>query len=181
MKRQGRRSIRLKRYDYSSAGYYFVTMCSKNKQDIFSDIVVGVDVSVYPGFAVDEYEIKLTEIGEIVEHYLLEINNYYSNVHLDQYCIMPNHVHAIIVINDEAKEGGQGRPPLPKIIQGIKSMAARNCYKFGFRTIWQRNYYEHIIRNERSYEKVSRYIQANPAKWYAGEDRDVPPYEEKEE
>jgi len=126
MKKPGRRSIRLQRYDYSSAGYYFVTICSINREEIFGKIVVGADVPVRPNHAGDnECEIELSEIGKVVEYYLLDIDNRYSNVYIDKYCIMPNHIHAIVVISNVADGGGQGRPPLPQIIQGLKSMTAR--------------------------------------------------------
>ena len=89
------------------------------------------------------------------------INDIYDNVKTDAFCLMPNHIHGIIVI----AEGGQGRPPLPKIIQGFKSVTTRMCFKYDLKTIWQRNYYEHIIRSEQEYQEICKYIDNNPMTW----------------
>lgn len=88
------------------------------------------------------------------------MNAIYKNIKTKDYIIMPNHIHGIIEI-----KGGQGRPPLPKIIQGFKSVTTRKCFELGFRQIWQRNYYEHIIRNEKEYLLIKQYIINNPMNW----------------
>lgn len=145
-----RHSIRLKEYDYSKEGMYFVTICTKNRKCILSKIV-GADDPVCP---------KLTIIGNIVNECWYKMNQIYESVIIHEYVIMPNHLHGIIEI-----QGGQGRPPLQKIIQGFKSVTTRNCFSFGYQNIWQRNYYEHVIRNEKELNKIIEYITNNPLNW----------------
>ena len=156
-----RKSIRLKGYDYSNAGYYFVTICVEDGHEILSEIV-GADDPVRPS-------VELTDMGKIIDDCWHKINDIYENVYTDKYCIMPNHFHGIIVVKEmgehQISTGGQGRPPLQKILQGFKSTTTRYCYKYGFRTIWQRSYYDEIIRNEEAYRNIWRYIDENPAKW----------------
>lgn len=151
-----RKNIRLKNYDYSQAGYYFITICTQGRLGIFGEIV-GADDPVCP-----QKIMKSNEIGKMVHECWNKINHIYDNVETDAFCLMPNHIHGIIIIS----EGGQGRPPLQKIIQGYKSVTTRMCFKYNMKKIWQRNYYEHIIRNEFEYQKIYEYIEQNPLKWY---------------
>lgn len=135
-----------------------MTICIKDRKNILSKITtVGADNAFRP--KQNDYEIILTSIGKIIEKCLIDINKIYKNVYIDKYVIMPNHIHGIIKI-----EGGQSRPPLQKIIQGFKSVTTRRCFEYGYRHIWQRNYYEHIIRNEKEYESICKYIDENPIK-----------------
>lgn len=152
-----RKTIRLKEYDYSQNGYYFITICINDMKCVLSDIVGGDD-PVAP-------IIKLTEIGIIIEKSWNEINNIYKNIKTDEFVIMPNHFHGIVIIDNDIQKGGQGRPPLHKIVQGFKSVTTRLCYKYGYSKIWQRNYYEHIIRTQEDYLKITEYINTNPLKW----------------
>ncbi len=152
---QTRKNIRLNEYDYSQAGYYFVTICTKDRLRILGEIV-GADDPVCP-----KAEMRLSEIGNIVEKCWYKINDIYEGVQTDIFCIMPNHIHGIIVIST----GGQGRPPLHKIIQGFKSFTTRMCFNHNMKTIWQRNYYERVIRNDQEYQKICEYIETNPLKW----------------
>lgn len=150
-----RKIIRLKDYDYSQAGYYFITICSKDRLRLFGEIVGADDpVCLQP-------VMKENEIGKIAYECWNKINDIYDNVRTDAFCLMPNHIHGIIVISED----GQGRPPLPKIIQGYKSVTTRMCFKYNIETIWQRNYYDHIIRNEQEYQEIWQYIESNPLKW----------------
>ena len=95
------------------------------------------------------------------------MSDIYEHIKLDDFVIMPDHVHGIIELcgNASVREGGQGRPPLQKIIQGFKSVTMRECFEYGYRQIWQRNYYEHVVRNEKEYRKISKYIQNNLKKY----------------
>ncbi|MGI6706003.1 MAG: transposase [Clostridia bacterium] len=154
-----RKEIRLKHYDYSQAGYYFITICTKDKEKLFGEII-HADDSVYP-----QPVMKANEIGKIVCECWNKINDIYDHVRTDLFCLMPNHIHGIIIIFAD----GQDRPPLSKIIQDYKSVTTRMCFKYGLKQIWQRNYYEHIIRNEISYQEIASYIENNPLKW--AEDR----------
>ncbi len=156
-----RKIIRLQGYDYSTPGYYFITICSHNKQNIFCDITPHNCRGGCPQPPV----IQLTAIGKIIEEHLLQINKVYPGVKLDIYVVMPNHVHFIIILEEP---GGCGQPPLqrqniniPKIINSFKTITSKRNNK----KIWQRGYYEHIIRNEEELSEVREYIQNNPARW----------------
>ena len=165
MEHKKRKQVRLKNYDYAQKGAYFVTICTKNREPILSEILaesVGADASVRP-------YIKTTRIGEIAESCRNRINDIYDGVKTDRLVIMPDHIHGIIFIGDFKKigsvSGGQGRPPLQKIMQGFKSATTRMCFDFGYTQIWQRSYVDHIIRDEEDYFKHLNYIEQNPIKW----------------
>ena len=127
-----RRSIRLKGYDYSQAGLYFVTICVQNHQCIFGQIKNG--------------EMMLNENGQIVQMVWNELPQHYNHIELGEFVIMPNHIHGIIVINPPV---GAGFKPAPT----------------GGKKLWQRNYWEHIIRNEQSHQRIADYIANNPVNW----------------
>jgi REP element-mobilizing transposase RayT len=170
-----RKDLRLKHYDYSQAGYYFVTLCTENKECILCDIVgdaaVG-DVTVgdaalsVPPQSVTAQP-KLTQTGHMVERHLKNINVVYSNAKLDCYIVMPNHVHFIVIIEDAPQQEMEGRlraaapTSLPKLINSFKTITSK---KYGKR-LWQRNYYEHVIRKDGELHEIREYIVNNPAKW----------------
>ena len=146
-----RKSTRLKNYDYSSDGYYFVTICTHNKKNILCNIV-GEGLCALPW-------IKLSVIGETVDKSINFINDTYKNICVDKYVIMPNHLHLIIAI----KSGGHGDPPLQSynLIGNLKSFTT---HKYG-QILWQRSFHDHIIRGENDYLKIWKYIDTNPQKW----------------
>lgn len=150
-----RKNIRLKSYDYSNTGYYFVTICTKNKQKLFGEII-RTDDPVCPSTAM-----QANSIGKIVKECWYKINDICDHIKTDAFCLMPNHIHGIIMI----LTGGQSRPPLPKIIQGFKSVSTRMCFSYNLKIIWQRGYYDRVIRNEREYLKACEYIENNSLKW----------------
>lgn len=166
MEQVRRKKIRLSGSVYE-AGWYFVTICTQNRENFLSTIKtnVGADDSVRPCGASAGCSVSLTEIGEVVEQCLRLINDQEEGVRLDKYVIMPNHVHAIIEL--EGRTGGQSRPPLrlQRVMQRFKSISTRQCWKFGRKTIWQRSYFDHVIRNEREYLATWQYIDDNPAQW----------------
>ena len=159
-----RRSIRLHGYDYSQMGAYFVTICAHNRACLFGDIV--------------ESEMQLNSIGEIVAEEWTKSELVRSEIKLDEWVVMPNHLHAIVWITHSSRVGATGRSPLriagPRpgslgaMIAGFKSAAtkrintARNAPGV---PVWQRNYYEHVIRNECSLDRIRQYIRYNPLKW----------------
>ena len=145
-----RKSTRLKEYDYSSPGAYFITICTHNKQHLLSDIV-GEGLCALP-------KNILTPIGKEIEKSIHYINNTCIGVAIDKYVIMPNHIHLIIILSDS---GGHGNPPLQNIIGQLKSYTTN---KFGT-TLWQRSFHDHIIRNEKDYQKIWEYIDTNAVKW----------------
>jgi putative transposase len=153
-----RKNLRLGSYDYSQNGAYFITVCTKDREPILSQIVVADD-------PVRLNDIHLTQIGKIVSDCWNSINNIFPNVKADKFVIMPNHFHGIIIIDEYPSMGGQGRPPLQKIVQGFKSVTTRRCFPLGYSVIWQRSFYDHIIRDENEYIEVWEYIDGNSAKW----------------
>jgi REP element-mobilizing transposase RayT len=170
-----RKNIRLRDYDYSSPGYYFITVCTNNKQHLLSRIVdAGLHIksdnlteTVGGGFHAGP-QIKLTPIGKKVAETIDYINCNYPNVEIDKYVIMPNHVHLIIILK-QSLSGGRGNPPLHKIIGQFKSYTNKIFNELNRSTnekLWQRNYYEHIIRNQQEYDQILEYIDTNPQKWY---------------
>lgn len=161
-----RRSIRLKGYDYSRAGLYFVTLCCQDRVCLFGEIRNGQQF--------------LYDAGKIANRYWLEIPAHFPNAVLHEYIVMPNHVHGIIelvnegVENQNRVENFQPQNEFQKIIPHSIGSIVRG-FKIGvtkwFRqntdvhTVWQRNYWEHIIRDNQAYQRISDYIINNPAKW----------------
>ena len=170
-----RKTIRLQNYDYSQNGAYFVTICTAHKRPLFGVVRRGDPCGRPP---VPVYA-ELSEIGRIVESYLTEIPSHYPDVHLASYVIMPDHIHMILVLTQNQPEragqcpapteesdlscrrgGTPGPPALPKIINAFKSLTTR---KAGC-SLWQRGYYEHILRNQQDFDEAAGYIQSNPVR-----------------
>ena len=158
---QNRKSTRLAGYDYSSQGAYFVTVCSMDRQCIFSQIV-GVGV-------LDDPEVQLTPFGHLIEKQIAEMNHVYQNVQAEKYVIMPNHVHLLLTI---CGEKGSSRTPNPtnSVLARYVSTLKRMTNKAAGKPLWQRGYHDHIIRNEDDYRVRWKYIDENPSKWAAGKD-----------
>ena len=136
-----RKNPRLENYDYSTPNYYFVTICTKNKSCIFGTIT-------HPN-----------SYGEIAEQGLLEIPAHFPNVEIDKYIVMPNHIHAIIVLQKGAKN-------LSTIIGQYKSYVTRCIHRENPKLeIWQTSFHDHVIRNQNSYEHIWNYIDGNRQKW----------------
>jgi REP element-mobilizing transposase RayT len=163
-----RRSIRLKGYDYSQDGAYFVTICTHNREFSLCDIVDG--------------EATLSEDGKIVNYEWMRSSEIRKEIELDAFIIMPNHIHGIIFIHDNKDKnvGANGRSPLRSLgsfVSGFKSITTKRInelHNTPQKPFWQRNYYEHIIRNDRSLNAIRRYIQNNPLIWqYDMENPDV--------
>lgn len=146
-----RRSIRLKNYDYSQAGAYFVTLCTHNRECLFGEILDDV--------------LQLNESGRVLQKTWEDLPNHYHHVELDAWIIMPNHVHGVIILTPASTNTRHG---LPEIIRALKSFSSRHINKMHGtpgRAIWQRNYWEHVIRNEADLLRITEYIQNNPAQW----------------
>ena len=138
-----RKSTRLKDYDYTSKNYYFVTICTKNKQCIFGTIE------------------KLNTLGKIAKEELEKVSSHYTGIYLDNYIVMPNHIHAIIVIEDANQ-----KQTLSDIVGQYKSGVSRKIRKiYPDKVVWQRSFHDHIIRNQSAYEKIWNYVQYNASKW----------------
>ncbi len=180
-----RKSIRLKGYDYSREGFYFITVCIQNHFCLFGKI--------------DNDKMILNDAGKMVEHHWMELAERFSNIELYESVVMPNHFHGIIEIVDVPGVGGQnaglqshvGRPqgiaptdvpnpdqadiksPIGAVVGAFKSLTTvdyiRNVKQSNWKPfnkkLWQRNYHEHIIKNEESFGKIRNYIQTNPIQW----------------
>ena len=157
-----RKPTRLKNHDYSTVGAYFVTICVQDRKTILSDIIMTVG----EGLAPPEYKIVLSSYGEIVEKELLKITERYECVTVEEYVIMPDHIHAIVILHRRAG-GASPSPTISDIICTFKSLTTRICKQnFGEIKMFQRGYYDHIIRDREDYETRRRYIYENPIKWY---------------
>jgi REP element-mobilizing transposase RayT len=166
----GRRSIRLPEYDYSRGGAYYITICTQYRKCLFGKIRNG--------------KIALSEYGRIIDNWWQRIPERYGVVALDEYVIMPNHMHAIIVVGGDVYNGVGAIHELPlrikrrvmilpKIIGYFKMNSAKQinqiCNTTG-QTVWQRNYWEHVIRNDKSLNKIREYIRDNPWHWAADDE-----------
>jgi len=160
-----RRSIRLRDYDYSQPGAYFATICTKDRQCLFGDVIGG--------------EMRLNEFGQIVEYCWEWLENQYEYVELDAYVVMPNHLHGIILIMDDRRRGGSRTAPttkrksLGRLIGAFKTVSTKSINKtrgIPNSVVWQRNYYEHVIRNEDELNEIREYIANNPLKWESDEE-----------
>jgi REP element-mobilizing transposase RayT len=146
-----RRSIRLQRYDYTQMGAYFVTICTWQRECLFGKVING--------------EMQLSRYGETVQFNWDTLPKRYSNVDLDAFIIMPNHVHGIIILKETGKSKTYG---LPEVVRGFKTFSARRINQIRCQSgvpVWQRGYYEHIIRTEESLTAIRNYIINNPLCW----------------
>jgi REP element-mobilizing transposase RayT len=171
-----RKAIRLKGYDYSQAGGYFVTIVARGRECLFGEIVGR--------------EMRLNPLGEIVNEEWLRSTEIRREIALDAFVVMPNHIHGIVFIHDNPV-GATGRSPLlppydtshyphgpaPKslgaFVAGFKSSVTKRInllYNAPGAPVWQRNYYEHIIRDQPDYERIANYIATNPSNWAEDEE-----------
>ena len=142
-----RKPQRLRGFDYSKANYYFVTICTDERKDLFGEIG------------------KLNELGNLAEKNLLEIEHYYENVFVDKYVIMPNHIHAIIVLNNLKTERSRPFPTLSQVVGLYKSGVTKEIHeKEPEIKVWQKSFNDVIIRNEKAYNEICKYIYDNPLK-----------------
>jgi len=163
-------SSRLKGWDYSAAGYYFVTICTQGRQCFFGDVSNG--------------EMVLSPIGDIVSEEWQKTAQVRPNVTMDEWVVMPNHVHGIIVIHDpvttprrvvETPRRGvsTGLKPnsLGSIVNQIKSICTKRIWEMGFDDFrWQPRFYDRILRDETALQKARHYIQENPSRWKSDQD-----------
>ena len=158
-----RKHPRLNNYDYSSAGAYFVTICTQNRMCALSHIVGR---GLAPAGTSD---IKYTIFGKIAEQQLLSLEDRYAYLSVDQYVIMPNHIHVVFILQSDAA-GASPRPTITDIVCAYKSLTTRECKKNGFNgKLFQTSFYEHVIRGRDDYDKIVKYIYENPICWYYDE------------
>ncbi len=182
-----RRSMRLHKRDYSAVGKYFLTICTRNRELIFGTI--------------ENKSMRLSPIGNIAERYWKNIPHHFPNIKLDEYCIMPNHIHGILIIGEKHDietpsnvgvqyeiPGNQIEPlhsvesqfhsfqhivakSIGSIIRTYKTAVTKRCKENGLdQFIWQRNFYDHVIRNDGELKRIQEYIRNNPAHWDVDEE-----------
>lgn len=157
MELRQRKSNRLEGYDYGRPGYYFITVCIKDRWPILCRGAQCAPASnVFP----------LSHIGEVVSHKIEQITIHYPDIWVDKYVVMPNHVHMILVLKPPASRGRTLCAPtpaaaVPKVIKAWKEAITKSL---GY-PIWQKSYHDHIIRNEADYRRIWHYIDTNPARW----------------
>ena len=171
-----RRSIRLKGYDYTQAGGYFVTICTHFRECLFGEVSEG--------------KVILNAFGKVVQEEWEKTKQMRQGINLDAFIVMPNHIHGILILEGPPYSAGRrgtmhraptpqpeqfGKPTvnsIPTILRGIKSsvtLRINTIRGIRLQPVWQRNYYEHVIRNDIDLEEIREYIQNNPLKWLEDE------------
>lgn len=171
---RARKRIRLSNHDYSSNRRYYVTICTYKKEYYFGEIIND--------------KMILNEPGKMVQQTINEIPEYYNGIELDQYVVMPNHVHVVVVINNQLSSNGQPQGAVPtysnnlslsdvvhriktlitkKYIDGVKN---NNWTPFN-KKVWQRSFYDHIVRGDKSLQNIREYVVNNPRTWDADENK----------
>jgi putative transposase len=157
-----RRSTRLQHFDYSQAGAYFVTVVTYERTSLFGNIVNG--------------EMWLSDVGRLVQSVWYDLPMHYQRVGCDAFVIMPNHIHGVIVLTDVAVGAGLKPAPtsrpmrhgLSEIVRGLKTFSARRINKIRNTpgaSVWQRNYFEHVVRSEAELSRIREYVVNNPLQW----------------
>jgi len=159
-----RHSIRMKEYDYASPGAYFVTVVTYGHKCIFGKI--------------KDNEMHLDDLGMITQECWKQLPDHFFDIEVEPFVVMPNHLHGIITIHENDRRGTIYRAPttkkfgqpvvgsVPTIMRTYKAAVSRLARrKLGMVNIWQRNYYEHIVRNQSDLESIAGYILANPIHW----------------
>lgn len=144
-----RKNPRLKDYDYTSGGYYFITICTKDRRHYFGEIAEG--------------KIQFSNIGKIANQNIDKLETINKAIKIDKYVIMPNHIHLILIINKETNL------LIPNIIKKYKEWVTKDIKQ----SIWQKSYYDHIIRNEKDYLRIWQYIDENRNKEVETDDIDI--------
>ena len=148
-----RKPTRLKGYEYSTPGAYFITICVKDRKQLLSKIIVGDDAHIVPKSHISNY-------GLICDKNNNNINIKYENVTIDKYVIMPNHIHLIIFLHGTMRASSPTKN-IETIIRSFKTLVTK---EIGY-SIWQRSYHDHIIRGEKDYQKIWEYIDTNVIRW----------------
>jgi REP element-mobilizing transposase RayT len=150
-----RRSIRLQHYDYTRSGAYFITICTHRRACLFG--------------TVDANMVTLSDQGSIAQACWQEIPGHFPTVLLDAFVMMPNHLHGILIMQRDAPSSSD-LPELSAVIRSFKAATTRRIHESGAAPdmVWQRNFYEQVIRSRTHLERSRRYINENPARWSAG-------------
>ncbi len=148
-----RQSIRLKNYDYSSPGGYFVTVVAYQRECLLGEIL--------------NCQVVLSKYGKVVKAAWMNLPRHFNDVHLDHGVIMPNHIHGILLFGLHENDV-KNRPGLARVIEWFKFYSSKqinNARQSRGANVWQRNYYEHVIRDENDWQIIRDYIDLNPTRW----------------
>ncbi len=145
--------IRIDNYDYSTPGAYFITVCTANRKKIFWNFV-GADI-------IRPQNVPLSPIGKIAEQGILQMVEHYENIVVDNYCIMPDHIHLILRIEPNIHGRIVSAPTVSTVVGSMKRWVSRQVG----RPIWQKSFYDHGIRNQQDYDEIWEYIENNPLKY----------------
>ncbi|SHE19209.1 hypothetical protein BBROOKSOX_539 [Bathymodiolus brooksi thiotrophic gill symbiont] len=153
-----RKANRLKNYDYSQNNYYYITTCTYNMREYFGQVSNEI--------------MTINNFGEIVEKCWLDLSSHYQNCILDEYVVMPNHFHGIVIIDNEREENGYKPFPtshgLSEIMRGFKTFSSKRINEedvlVKFR--WQKSFYDRVIRDQKELDNIRSYIVDNPLKWH---------------
>ncbi len=148
-----RKPIRIEKYDYSTPGIYFITVCTANRENLFWHDRRGELCS--------PANVPLSRTGIIVRKELEKLNTIYDSVYVEKYCIMPDHIHIILTISTDADGRTLFAPTVSRVIKQFKGSITKQVGK----PIWQKSFYEHVIRNQQDYGAVWEYIENNPLKY----------------
>ena len=160
MDRPKRKLQRLKNYDYSTPGVYFITICAHKKQKLFGNIIsLGI---------ANGAQMQYSAIGELTKKCLAEIEFHYNNVVIDNWIIMPNHVHLLVqIINPTGSAGSSSKYDISNIVGKFKASVTRRARtSLGYEEkLWQTSFHDRIVRNQNEYNKIWEYISGNASKW----------------
>lgn len=172
-----RKTNRLINYDYSSCGAYFITICTCNRKNYFWKKIPDVLLNINRYYKEAEnitnvgatigrpFKVELSEYGEITDKAINNISEKYPNFSVDSYVIMPNHVHLLISVLIDEKVSSLNVPTVSRVINQFKGYVSKSVGKI----IWQKSFYDHIIRSREDYEAYLKYIDENPISWYYDE------------
>ena len=148
-----RKTMRAESCDYSATGAYFVTLCAANREKIFWSDCRGELCS--------PADVKLANIGIIVDNEIQKLDSVYHAVSVDKYCIMPDHIHIILSIHTDEKGRTQFSPTISRALKQFKGAVTKQVGK----PIWQKSFFDHVIRNQQDYDEIWKYIENNPLKY----------------
>lgn len=148
-----RKKNRISQYDYSTPNAYFITVCTADRKNLFWKNV---------GAIIDRPEnVPLTELGMVVRQSINAIPSHYPAITVDHAVIMPNHIHMLLQINTDVDGRSLIAPTISTVVRLMKGAVSKNVKA----NIWQKGFYDHVIRNEKDYLEVWNYIEGNPGKW----------------
>ena len=160
-----RKPIRIADYDYSTPGAYFITVCTANREKIFwSDRrgeLCSPACNTQTGDQRSPLRVELSDVGKIVDAEIQKMNTVYDAVRVEKYCIMPDHIHFILSIDTDENGRTQFAPTISRVMKQFKGSITKQVG----RSIWQKSFYDHGIRNQQDYDEIWAYIENNPLKY----------------